>query len=66
MLDAAHGEAVSTIVIVQRIYERRVEIQVTGVGTARGRRRRPAEALRADIVQGSRITDAVARGRRET
>ena len=62
MLDAAHREGVSTIVVRYRAHIRRVEVQATGIDTARRRGRRPAETLRADIVQGSRRVDAVARG----
>ena len=64
MLDAAHGETVSTVVVVQRIHNPRIEAQVAGVDTARGvRRRRPIVAVRADVRQGSRLAGAVTRSR---
>ena len=62
MLDAAHGEAVRTVVAVHRIRAIRIELQIARIATAgRSRRGRPALAVRADIVQGSRLTVAVAR-----
>ena len=65
MLDAAHGKAVRTVGVVQRVHEVRFEDQTTRVETARAvGRRRPGTALDADAAQGSRLTGAVARSRR--
>ena len=61
MLDAAHGESVRAIVVVQRVHVARIEVQVARVAVAcvvGGRR--PHTALRADARQGSRrnVTEA--------
>ena len=64
MLDAAHGEAVSAAVGMQRIHVTRFEEQEAGTGAARLGRRRPRIAVRADIVQCSRRSVAEARSRR--
>ena len=62
MLDAAHGEAVGAVVSIQRVHVARVEVQVARVEIACGiGRRRPGVAVRADGIQGSRLTVAVAR-----
>jgi len=62
MLDAAHGEAVSTVIVVQRVDDAGIEAQVARVGAAcEVGRRRPVVTVRADIRQGSRLTVAVAR-----
>ena len=61
MLDAAHREAVSTRIAVQRVHVSRIEVQVAGIGAARLGRGGPVVAVRADIRQGSRRVDAVAR-----
>ena len=65
MLDAAHGEAVSPVIVVQRVHVARVEVQITRVDIA-GRigRRRPTPAACADTRQGSRRVGAVARSGR--
>ena len=65
MLDAAHGEAVSSVVSVQRQIAARV-VDQTGCVRAGGRERRrsPTIASRADGIQGSRRNVAVARSRR--
>ena len=64
MLDAAHGEGVGAIVVVQRVHGARIEVQVARVAIvcAVGRRRQIV-AVRADIRQGSRRNVAVARSR---
>ena len=65
MLDAAHGETVRTVGVVQRVHAARVEEQTTRVVVARAvGRRRPGTALDADAAQGSRLTVAEARSRR--
>ncbi len=64
MLDAAHGEAVRTIIVPDRAYSRIEQSQVARIGTACLRRRRPIVAMRTDIRQGSRRVVAVARSRR--
>ena len=64
MLDAAHGEAVSTAVAGHRIDNTRVELKATGIGATRLRRRRPKVGIRADAIQGSRRVVAEARSRR--
>ncbi len=62
MLDAAHGEAVGTTRIVQRVDVRRREVQVARVGIAGTvGRRSPVITVRADVRQGSRLAVAVAR-----
>ncbi len=64
MLDAAHGEAVGPIRVVQGVHGARIEVQVACVRIARGvGRRRPVIAVRADVRQGSRRGVAVARSR---
>ncbi len=66
MLDAAHGESVSTAgKTVQRIDVGGVEVQTARCSTAgSGGRRRPIVALGADIRQATRRAVAVARSRR--
>ncbi len=50
MLDAAHGEAVSTVIVVQRVDDAGIEAQVARVGAAcEVGRRRPVVTVRADI-----------------
>ena len=62
MLDAAHRKGVRTVGIVQRVHAARVEVQITSIGIAGSvGRRRPGIAVRADNIQGSRLTVAVAR-----
>ena len=66
MLDAAHGDTVGPVAVVQRVDDRRIEVQVARVVIACAvGRRRPTVAVRADIRQGSRLTVAVARSRRK-
>ena len=66
MLDAAHGETVGPARSVERVHVACIEVQVCRVDTASSiGRRRPIVAARADIRQGSRLTQADARGRRE-
>ena len=61
MLDAAHGESIGPIAIVQRVHVTRIEVQIASVDIACSiRRRRPVEAVRADVRQGSRRCGAVA------
>lgn len=63
-LDAAHGETYGTVPPVHRVHVARVEIDAPRVIIAGSiGRRRPAVALDADIVQGSRRPVAVARSR---
>lgn len=67
MLDAAHGEAVAPVAVVQRVHVARVRPEVARVVIARNvGRRTPATAFRADDVQGSRRVEAVARSRYRT
>ena len=62
MLDAAHRKGVCTVGIVQWVHAARVEVQITSIGIAGSvGRRRPGIAVRADNIQGSRLTVAVAR-----
>ncbi len=64
MLDAAHGQGVGTVRVVQRVDVARSEVQEARVDAAgRVGRRGPIVALRADVRQGSRRVVAVARGR---
>ena len=64
MLDAAHGEGVGPIAVVQRVHEARVEPQTARAVIAGSvGRRRPVIAVRADVRQGSRRSVAVARSR---
>ena len=65
MLDAAHGEGVRPIGVVERVHGTRIEVQVARVVMACVvGRRRPDVAVRAYIRQGSRRVEAVARSRR--
>ena len=62
MLDAAHGIGIRTVPSIQRVHVTRVEVEVSRIIAAGDvRRRRPAVALRADVVQGTRLTVAEAR-----
>ena len=64
MLDAAHGESVRAIVVVQRVHVARIEVQVARITVACVvGRRRPNVAALADVAQGSRRIGAVARSR---
>ncbi len=64
MLDAAHGESVRPVAVVQRIHSARVGPLKARVDIACGvGRGRPIIAVRADARQGSRLAAAVARGR---
>ena len=64
MLDAAHGKAVGSFIVVQRVHVRRVVVQVARIGIACSvGRRGPGPAAPADTRQGSRRTLAVARSR---
>ena len=61
MLDAAHGEGVHPVAVVQGVHETRVEPHEPRVAVACVvGRRRPHTALRADARQGSRrnVTEA--------
>ena len=49
-MDGTHGEAVGSVVVVQRVDVRRVEVQVTAV-VRRVRHGRPIIAVAADVVQ---------------
>ena len=62
--DAAHREAVRTVVAIQRIHVRRVEVQVAAIGSTWCRR--PVVAVAADIVQSAGGTVAVARCERKS
>ena len=67
MLDAAHGKTVGTVVSVERLHLAGDETQVARVDIAGGvRRRRPGVTVRADDIQGSRRTVAVARSSNES
>jgi hypothetical protein len=57
VLEATHGEAVGTIVVVLRVEVIRIEVQVVSVITVR--RRRPVVGVRSLIVQRPRLTIAV-------
>lgn len=62
MLDAAHGETVGPVVPVERLHFAGDEAQIARIVIAGGiGRRGPGVAVRADDVQGSRLTVAVAR-----
>ena len=64
MLDAAHGEAVGPVVVIQRVHATCVAEETACMEVARGvGRRGPPVAVRADVSQGSRRVDAVARSR---
>lgn len=63
-LDATHREAVRTVVAIQRINVRRVEVQVACIGSIRCRR--PVVAVAANVVQSAGGTVAVARSERES
>ena len=62
MLDAAHREGVGSCIIIQRTHKAHAEIHATRTDIAGSvGRRRPGIAVRADNIQGSRLTVAVAR-----
>ncbi len=66
MLDAAHGECVGPVPIVERIDVARVKPKIACVDIAGSKRRgAPASALRADNSQSSRREVAVARSRHD-
>ena len=66
MLDAAHGERIGALAVVQRLHRPGVEPQVSCLLIAgKERRRSPVPTVRADIAQGSRRRVAVARSRRK-
>ena len=67
MLDAAHGEGIGAVGVVQRIHAALDEVQVARSVRVRAAesRRRPTVAFRADIAQGSVLTEAEARSRHE-
>ena len=65
MLDAAHGEGVRPVAVVQGVHEARVEPHEPRVAVACVvGRRRPDVAALADVAQGSRRIGPVARSRR--
>ena len=62
MLDAAHGDGIGPIGIVQRVNESLTEPVLPGVAIVSGvRRRLPTPAAGTDARQGSRRVVAVAR-----
>ena len=66
MLDAAHGERIGALAVVQRLHRPGVEPQVSCLLIAgKERRRSPVPTVRADVPQGSRRRKAVARSRRK-
>ncbi len=66
MLDAAHGERIGALAVVQRLHRPGVEPQVPCLLIAgKERRRSPVPTVRADVPQGSRRRVAVARSRRK-
>ena len=65
MLDAAHGESVSTIIAMQRVHVACIEPKESAIGIAGSiGSRRPVVAIRTDTRQCSRLAVAVARSRR--
>ncbi len=65
MLDAAHGERIGALAVVQRLHRSGVEPQVPCLLIAgKERRRSPVPTVRADAPQGSRRRVAVACSRR--
>ena len=66
MLDAAHGERIGALAVVQRLHRPGVEPQVPCLLIAgKERRRSPVPTVRADVPQGSRRRVAVACSRRK-
>ncbi len=66
MLDAAHGERIGALAVVQRLHRPGVEPQVSCLLIAgKERRRSPVPTVRADVPQGSRRRVAVACSRRK-
>ena len=65
MLDAAHGEGRCPAAMVERVHVVRVQVQIARAELACGiGRRGPAEAPLADVCEGTRRLEAVARSRR--
>ncbi len=66
-MDAAHGEGIGPVPVVQRVHVARIEVQISAVDIARGIGRGcPIEAVRANVRQGPRRRGADARGRSMT